>query len=114
MRKYGTLVFRPTCDLALLSEAMWKLKQVEVQSEEKDTHVPKSAHANTTQGSDEISIEHVDRLIHTQIEKYLAADAQAPLGYEDLKLDELISNTCPDLWNAVCCLTMSKFEALQR
>ena len=58
VQKHGTLVFRPTCTcdlLALLSEAMWNLKQFEVRSEAEDTHVQNRTHANATQDSDEIN-----------------------------------------------------------
>jgi hypothetical protein len=51
---------------------MWKLKQLEEHSKGKDTQAQdaKSADAKSTDGSD-ITIGHVNRLIHAQIEKYL-------------------------------------------
>ena len=44
VRKYGTLVYRPTSDIyALLSEALWKIKTTRVcRGEAKDEHITPS------------------------------------------------------------------------
>ena len=45
-------------------------------------------------------------LVHDQIETYMAA----PIDYDELNLNELISNINPSLWKAICSLTKSKSE----
>ena len=105
VRKHGTLVYRHNSDiLALLSEALWKLKQAHVEpirSEALDTSV-----STCPDPAEACNIGHVNKLIHTQIESYLCASAKCPLDYDDLNLDEQISK----LWNTMCVLTQSKSE----
>ena len=105
VRKHGTLVYRPNSDiLSLLSEAMWKLKQTHVEPVTNDV-------LNTCENTDTCDIGHVNKLIHAQIESYLSANAEAPLDYDDLHLDEHIAKIDPQLWNAMCVLTRSKSES---
>ena len=109
VRKHGTLVYRHDSDiLTLLSEALWKLKQAHLQpirSEALETSVTPRPDA-----AEACNIGHVNKLIHTQIESYLCASAKCPLDYDDLNLDEQISNLDRKLWNAMCILTQSNSE----
>ena len=109
VRKHGTLVYRHDFDLlALLSEALWKLKQAHLQpirSEALETSMTTRPDA-----AEACNIGHVNKLIHTQIESYLCASAKCPLDYDDINLDEQISNLDHKLWNAICILTQSKSE----
>ena len=109
VRKHGTLVYRHNSDiLALLSEALWKLKQIHVElirSEALDTSV-----STCPDPAEACNIGHVNKLIHTQIESCLSTSAKCPVYYDDLNLDEQISNVDPKLCNAMCVLTRSKSE----
>ena len=103
VRKYGTLVYRPTSDIhALLSEALWKIKNSKLgRSEAKDEHV-----APAPDMTDTISIGHMNRLIHTQIESSVGQGQD----YDELNVDEQITKVDPYLWNALCSITRSKSE----
>ena len=94
--------------LALLREALWKLKQAHVEpirSKALDTSV-----STCPDLAEACNIGHVNKLIHTKIESYLCAGAKCPLHYDDLNLYEQISNVDPTLWNAMCVLILSKSE----
>ena len=107
VRKYGTLVYRPTSDIhALLSEALWKIKNSKLgRSEAKDEHV-----APAPDMTDTISIGHMNRLIHTQIESSVGQGQD----YDELNVDEQITKVDPYLWNALCSITRSKSEICGR
>ena len=70
VRKYGTLVFRPTSDIhTLLSEALWKLKPFQESRDKANSDI-----APKTDGDNEIatcSIAHINSLLHTQIQSYI-------------------------------------------
>ena len=76
---------------------------------ESDVDVPTGKSTQSTDKGD-MGIGYINTLMHAQIDQYLAADAQAPLEYDNINLDELITNINPDLWKAVCLLTQSKSE----
>ena len=100
VRKHGTLMYRHNSDiLALLSEALWKLKQIHVElirNEALDTSV-----STCPDPAEACNIGHVNKLIHTQIESCLSTSAKCPVYYDDLN---------PKLCNAMCVLTRSKSE----
>ena len=107
VRKHGTLVYRPTSDLhALLSDALWKLKQVHSESVRSEDATPASTSSSTVLNC---SIGRINKLIHAQIDSYLGTHDN-PFDYDELDVDEQVSNIDPQLWNAMCCLTRSKSE----
>ena len=78
VRKHGTLVYRPTCDvLALLSEAMWKLKNVgKVHSDSLQASTQAHVSGSTEECNNQcVHVDHVNKLILKQIGSYLAKDA---------------------------------------
>ena len=94
VRKYGTLVYRPNSDLILLlSEAMWKLWNVE-----------------STQGERPEVSGCINQLVLSQIRTFLAKDAQAPFEYDEVNFDDLINQIDPQLWRVICLLTRSTSE----
>ena len=115
VRKHGTLVYRPTSDLlTVLSEAMWKLKQVNlnvepVRSEALDERVYVYMYMYKQQWRPG-SIGHINKLVHAQIDYYLGTRDHALQDYDELNVDEQIANIDPQLWNAMCCITRSKSE----
>ena len=109
VRKYSTLVFRPTSDIhALLSEALWKLKPFQESRDKANSDI-----APTSGGDNEIatcSIPHINSLLHTQIQSYIGrADTNAQ-DYDELNIDEQIAKIDPLLWSAIRCMTRSKSE----
>ena len=100
-------MYRPTSDIhTLLSEALWKIKNSKVgRSEVKDEHV-----APAPDMIDTISIGHMNRLIHTQIESSVGQGQD----YDELNVDEQITKVDPYLWNALCSITRSKSEICGR
>ena len=106
VRKYGTLVYRPNSDLVvLLSEALWKMKQinahVSIQCDTEDEY------ANTEKATNTRELCNINKLIHGQIDCY---SSKKHRDYDELNLDEQISNISPQLWKAICCITQSKSE----
>ena len=59
---------------------------------------------------DTFTIGHVNKLLHSHIDSYLKACKQAPMDYDNLRLDEHIESIDPQLCNAICCMTRSKSE----
>ena len=105
VRKYGTLVYRTNSDLILLlSEAMWKLRSIESASGERPGEGVCADKPNTNQ------LDHINRVVHSQIKTFLAKDAQSPFEYGEITLDDLIQQIDPQLWNAICLLTRSTSE----
>ena len=113
VRKHGMLVYRPTSDvLALLSEAMWKLKNVgKVHSDSLQASTQAHVSGSTEECNNQcVHVDHVNKLILKQIGSYLAKDAQEPFEYDEPNIDKLINNLDLQLWNAVCRLTRSTSE----
>ena len=91
VRKHGTLVYRPTCDvLALLSEALWKLKNVEkVHGDSLQAGTQAHVCGSTEEcANHSVHVDHVNQLIFKQIGSYLAKDAQEPFEYDELNVDD--------------------------
>ena len=113
VRKHGTLVYRPTSDLiALLSEALWKLKQVHsepVRTEGHQDTTPASTNSST-ELIDTCSIGDFNKLVHGQIDSYLSTHDNALQDYDEFNIDGHISNVDPQLWSAIHCITRSKSE----
>ena len=106
VRKYGTLVYRPNSDLVvLLSEALWKMKQI-------NAHVAvqcatEDEHAHTEKDTNTRELCNINKLVHAQIDRYSSKKYH---DYDELNLDEQISNISPQLWKVICCITQSKSE----
>ena len=106
VRKYGTLVYRPTSDLrTLLSEAIWKLTQdnQHIHVETMRSMAVAGEHACTT---DTCNIGHINKFVRAQIESYLGTHEDA---YDELNMGDQIANI-DQLWNAMYSLTQSKSE----
>ena len=97
-------MYRPNSDLiVLLSEAMWKLRNIELaKGEETEVH---DADIPTTN-----QLDCINQLILSQIRTFLAKDAQAPFEYDEVNFDNFIKQINPQLWNAICVLTRSASE----
>ena len=102
VRKYGTLVYRPTTDVyTLLSEALWRLSRHEANTVETgDTTVTPALH------DDACSIIDLNRLVHSHIE-YISKASQ---DYDDFDLNQHIAKVSPQLWHAIQTITRSKAE----
>ena len=104
VRKYGTLVFRPTSDIhTLLTEALWKVKTLqEGKTGAKHQETPPSDIGNN---SGTCTVSHINSLIHTQIRSYTLLN-----NYDELNVDEQIEKIEPQLWDAIHCMTKSTSE----
>ena len=102
VRKYGTLVYRPTTDVyTLLSEALWRLSRHEANTVETgDTTVTPALH------DDACSIIDLNRLVHSHIE-YISKASQ---DYDEFDLNQHIAKVSPQLWHAIQTITRSKAE----
>ena len=102
VRKYGTLVYRPTTDVyTLLSEALWRLSRHEANTVETgDTTVTPALH------DDVCSIIDLNRLVHSHIE-YISKASQ---DYDEFDLNQHIAKVSPQLWHAIQTITRSKAE----
>ena len=110
VRKYGTLVYRPTSDIhALLSEALWKIKNMKLCKDKTNVKHVVPVPENESMG-ESCSIGHMNSLIHTQIESYIGKGDSILQDYDELNMNEQIEKIEPQLWNAIRCITRCKSE----
>lgn len=109
VRKCGTLVYRPSSDLApLLSEALWRLRSAEsVQGSVSSTQCFDEYGAESADAHINTSLDHLNQLILAQINTFLEQNSKAPFEHDQIDLENIIKQINPQLWNAVCLLTRS-------
>ena len=104
-RKYGTLLYRHETDIRpALSQALWKLRQVNHTNPNTETRQEQleSGQERTTWLHD------LNNKIHSQAKHFLAKEGDHE--YESLDIDQLIKEIDPELWETVCILTRSISE----
>ena len=116
VRKYGTLIYRPSSDIVLLlTEAMWKLQNAEQATDE--IHAPvenREQYADCTSAhskEDQQDMKNINKLIHSQIRTFLSEDAHVPYEHDNFNLDMLAKKIQPELWEQICLLTRSQRES---
>ena len=94
VRKYGTLIYRPSSDIVLLlTEAMWKLQNAKQATDE--IHAPvenREQYADCTSAhskEDQQEMKNNNKLIHSQIRTFLSEDAHVPYEHDNFNLDML-------------------------
>ena len=108
VRKYGTLLYRPSSDIVmLLTEAMWKLRNTEQAEGEKEEE--KQADCTTAHSTNQLDASNINKLLHLQIQTFVAEDGQVPYEHDNLNINALMH---PKLWEAICLLTKSKRESI--
>ena len=104
VRKYGTLLYRQTSDLApMLQQTLWKLGQSKPAPVE-DPENPVKSSAN--ESSSEV-LDHLNDLVHDQCQKFIAKSSYFLSKYEKLDIHSIIDQLNPELWKAICALTRS-------
>ena len=104
IRKYGTLLYRQTSDLApMLQQTLWKLGQSKPAPVE-DPENPVISSAN--ESSSEV-LDHLNDLVHDQCQKFIAKSLYFLSKYEKLDIHSIIDQLNPELWKAICALTRS-------
>ena len=111
VRKYGTLIYRPSSDIVLLlTEAMWKLQKA---TDEIHVHAPveNREHCTSAHSKDQQDMKNINKLIHSQIRTFLSEDAHVPYEHDNFNLDMLANKIQPELWEQICLLTRSQRES---
>ena len=83
VRKYGTLLYRPSSDIVmLLTEAMWKLRNTEQAEEEEE-----QADCTTVHSTNQLDASNINKLLHLQIQTFVAEDSQVPYEHDNLNIN---------------------------
>ena len=94
VRKYGTLLYRPSSDIVmLLTEAMWKLRNTEQAEGEKE--VEEQADCTTAHSTNQLDASNINKLLHLQIQTFVAEDGQVPYEHDNLNINALIQKNAP-------------------
>ena len=105
-KKYGTILYRPNSSLLTpLSQALWKLRNIETKGREVDNSETTANSTSKTSVFDDLN-----QQIHSQVKELLERDAKLPFDYSELNIDQFIHETNPQLWEAICLLTRSVTE----
>ena len=107
VHKYGTL---PSSDIVLLlTEAMWKLRNAEQAEGERDEE--QHADYTTAHSTDQQHVNNINKLIHSQIQTFMAEDTREPYEHDNLNIDILTQKIHPELWEEICLLTRSQRQS---
>ena len=104
--KYGTMLYRPNTDLRpIQQQALWKLRQYELQPNKVQPDPPQNPPSNALV-MDKV-LDDLNVKVQDQCRSFLAKDAEFVTDYNKTDIDKLIDQINPEIWKAICMLTRS-------